>query len=157
MAYEPTTWKSGDTITSTKLNKIENGITNAGLVKTVDIIVTNDGDTMELNCTWQQLYDWMNAGCLVLAKGGVTSTWNSFEGTGSEEYHHVAPILTVAHSHFEAVGGEIEDSYVVSALIVDGPSSGLIPFAAPASDEHPVYGSSEPSTEPYTEPGGGVK
>lgn len=30
MAYEPTQWKAGDTVTSAKLNKIEQGIANAG-------------------------------------------------------------------------------------------------------------------------------
>jgi len=30
MAYTPTTWVTGDTVTATKLNKIENGIASAG-------------------------------------------------------------------------------------------------------------------------------
>lgn len=30
MAYTPTTWTTGDTITATAMNKIENGIANAG-------------------------------------------------------------------------------------------------------------------------------
>ena len=30
MAYNPTTWNTGDTITATAMNKIENGIANAG-------------------------------------------------------------------------------------------------------------------------------
>lgn len=30
MAYTPTTWQTGDTITATAMNKIENGIANAG-------------------------------------------------------------------------------------------------------------------------------
>ena len=30
MAYTPTTWVTGDTVTATKMNKIENGIANAG-------------------------------------------------------------------------------------------------------------------------------
>ena len=30
MSYTPTTWTTGDTITATALNKIENGIANAG-------------------------------------------------------------------------------------------------------------------------------
>ena len=29
MAYTPTNWKSGDTVTSTKLNKIEQGVSDA--------------------------------------------------------------------------------------------------------------------------------
>ena len=30
MSYEPTNWKSGDTVTSAKLNKLEQGVANAG-------------------------------------------------------------------------------------------------------------------------------
>lgn len=30
MAYNPTEWKCGDTITAEKLNKMEDGIANAG-------------------------------------------------------------------------------------------------------------------------------
>lgn len=30
MSYTPTTWTTGDTVTATKMNKIENGIANAG-------------------------------------------------------------------------------------------------------------------------------
>jgi len=30
MAYEPTTWKAGDTVTSAKLNKLEQGVAANG-------------------------------------------------------------------------------------------------------------------------------
>ena len=36
MAYEPTVWKSGDVVTSAKLNNIESGIVNSLLVVTAD-------------------------------------------------------------------------------------------------------------------------
>lgn len=36
MAYEPTVWKSGDVVTSAKLNNIESGIVNSLLVVTMD-------------------------------------------------------------------------------------------------------------------------
>jgi len=32
MSYTPTVWKAGDTVTSTKLNKLENGIANNGIL-----------------------------------------------------------------------------------------------------------------------------
>jgi len=40
MAYEPTTWKSGDVVTSAKLNKIEQGIASGGV-----LVVAEDADT----------------------------------------------------------------------------------------------------------------
>ena len=54
MSYEPTEWKSGDVISSVKLNKIENGIVNSDRVKIVDMILINDGaGGTEIDCTWQ--------------------------------------------------------------------------------------------------------
>lgn len=42
MSYTPTSWTTGDTITATAMNKIENGIANAGNVATV-IVDFNKG------------------------------------------------------------------------------------------------------------------
>jgi len=50
MSYEPTTWKSGDTVTSAKLNKMEQGIANAGA-----LVVTDTNGT--LDHTFQEIYD----------------------------------------------------------------------------------------------------
>ncbi len=56
MPYEPTNWKSGDVVTSAKLNKIENAI--GGLVVTA----TTEDDTTTLNKTWQEIYDAFSGG-----------------------------------------------------------------------------------------------
>lgn len=50
MSYSPTTWESGDTITSAKLNKMEQGIANAGTL----IVHANNGT---LDKTWQEIHD----------------------------------------------------------------------------------------------------
>lgn len=42
MSYTPTTWTTGDTITATAMNKIENGIANPGRVAIV-CVDTTDG------------------------------------------------------------------------------------------------------------------
>lgn len=41
MSYTPTTWTTGDTITASALNKIENGVANAGSVATVCVDITD--------------------------------------------------------------------------------------------------------------------
>lgn len=51
MSYTPTNWQSGDTITSAKLNKIENGIAGSVLFATVDM------STQSLDKTWQEIAD----------------------------------------------------------------------------------------------------
>lgn len=50
MAYEPTTWKSGDVVTSAKLNKIEAGIASGGV-----LVVTDTEGTLDK--TWQEIHD----------------------------------------------------------------------------------------------------
>ncbi len=50
MSYTPNTWKSGDVVTSAKLNNIEQGIANAGAM----IVHDNNGT---LDKTWQEIHD----------------------------------------------------------------------------------------------------
>jgi hypothetical protein len=57
MAYEPTTWKSGDVVTSEKLNKIEQGIAagSSGGNGAMTVGVVIDGNTITLDKTWKEL------------------------------------------------------------------------------------------------------
>lgn len=57
MSYTPTTWVTGDTVTATKLNKLEQGVANAGSALIVDV---ESGET--LNKTMQEIYDALSAG-----------------------------------------------------------------------------------------------
>lgn len=61
MSYEPTNWKTGDVVTSTKLNHMEQGIADAGQMMVVRI----DPDTGALQSTWQEIYDALKAGVFV--------------------------------------------------------------------------------------------
>lgn len=56
MSYEPTNWKAGDTVTSAKLNKIEQGIKNSILVANL-IYDDYENGIMHLDKTWQEIYD----------------------------------------------------------------------------------------------------
>lgn len=51
MAYEPTSWKAGDIVTSAKLNKMEQGIAGAGAL----IVHVDENDTLDK--TWQEIHD----------------------------------------------------------------------------------------------------
>ena len=53
MAYEPTNWKAGDTVTSAKLNKIEQGI--AGGANILIINEVPEDDLLVLDKTWQEI------------------------------------------------------------------------------------------------------
>lgn len=68
MSYEPTNWKSGDTVTSAKLNKMEQGIANAGggaLV--VNVTETEDAGRYYYTCdkTAQEILAALEIGVVV--------------------------------------------------------------------------------------------
>lgn len=62
MAYNKNTWKSGDVVTSAKLNNIENGI--AG-VDGMNVVLQIDDETMQLPIKAGELYSLCEAGALV--------------------------------------------------------------------------------------------
>lgn len=59
MAYEPTNWSDGDIVTAEKLNKIEQGVTNAGAGSGGGMVVEINAveDDMVMNHTWKEIYD----------------------------------------------------------------------------------------------------
>ena len=60
MSYTPTTWTTGDTITASAMNKIENGIANVGSALIVQTSYVNGNLTLDK--TIQELYDATIAG-----------------------------------------------------------------------------------------------
>lgn len=60
MSYEPTTWQAGDTITSSKLNKMEQGIAAGGQITVVHF--TQDGNLLITDKTWQEIYNALEYG-----------------------------------------------------------------------------------------------
>lgn len=52
MSYTPTNWKTGDVVTSEKLNKLENGVATAG-----GVLVVNASESGMLDHTWQEIAD----------------------------------------------------------------------------------------------------
>lgn len=62
MAYEPTNWKSGDVVTSAKLNKLEQGVANTVVV--CDISLADSTSSM----TGTELLNAINAGYYVVGR-----------------------------------------------------------------------------------------
>ena len=52
MAYTPTTWVAGDTVTATKLNKLEQGVANAGGGSGLDAVITFSVDSPSQSSTF---------------------------------------------------------------------------------------------------------
>lgn len=81
MAYTPTTWATGDTVTATKLNKIEQGIANAGSAMIVNVV------NNALDKTYTEIYDAITSGVPVYMRYGYGSS-ESFSETQT-----LAPIV----------------------------------------------------------------
>lgn len=65
MSYTKTTWATGDVVTSTKLNNIENGVSFA---QPVMMTGTWDEGVCTFDMTYQEIYDAVVSGQLVAAK-----------------------------------------------------------------------------------------
>lgn len=79
MSYTPTTWTTGDTITATAMNKIENGIANAGGVLVCNSSYSQDADTFVLDKTAQEIYNALLANTPVYIKyqyGAIDSSYS---------------------------------------------------------------------------------
>ena len=76
MAYEPTEWKSGDVVTSAKLNKLEQAVAGCSLV----VHATTEGDVKTLDKTWQEIFDAFSAGASVVVVIGETEAHHVQKG-----------------------------------------------------------------------------
>lgn len=66
MAYTPTVWATGDTITAEKLNKAENGIAAANML----VVFTSTEDGITASETFETVLTALNAGAHVMFKMG---------------------------------------------------------------------------------------
>lgn len=89
MSYTPTTWTTGDTITASAMNKIENGIANAGGVLVCNSSYSQDVNTYVLDKTVQEIYDALLAGTPVYIK----YQYGTFEDYSGNLY--LAPVIKI--------------------------------------------------------------
>ena len=128
MAYEPTSWKAGDIVTSAKLNKIEGGIVGAEPMVVTATTYSEDGNTgLRLSATWKEIHDAVTAHKLVI----IDST---LDGTG---YNYLAKSMLVLQTWVY----ENETDYWVTALGVSleaTDKSAIYAFAADGENSYPV-------------------
>ena len=117
MSYTPTQWSAGDTVTSAKLNKMEQGITDSNKILIINL-TQEDGEACIMDKTWRQIYDADYAICRF--SGGE----NGIYGT---KYYSINSITASPDS----------DSYTVELT----PNSDFDFFDAPSENDYPVYGS----------------
>lgn len=139
MPYEPTTWKTGDVVTSAKLNKMEAGIANAGGSGGGALIVNIVEDELgyaTLDKTWQEIRD---ASFCVMK-----------QAISADQVEQVSVVSTYYISKTpSAEEGKI--NYIVAITSGQGE---LVEFTADSPDGYPTSNHNQQSDDEPQEPTG---
>lgn len=129
MAYTPTTWQTGDTVTSEKLNKLETGVQSASSPTfPVEFTVTGTGAGTEVTCnkTYQQIADAYTSGKHVygILSDGTLSLDDTYDNTftfvGIAIYSEADNSVSICVSSFAVSESGVNyeyNKYVCSATI----------------------------------------
>ena len=113
MSYTPTQWVTGDKVTATKLNKLENGVANAGGT----LIITDNGTALDK--TFAEIYDAVHSGtpCYIHYTGN-----ESTQSLDNDYGYHVELLPVVSVFKYNTY-------YRVYALVVGTQSFNNVDFA----------------------------
>lgn len=113
MGYTPTAWNTGDTITASAMNKIENGIANAGSA----VIVTDTNGTLDK--TFAEIYDLIHSGTPCYIKRVDDEAPSDLDSTYSYNIQ-LMPIVAIYKYNEDY---RIYSSHAVSSAYTSGLSS----------------------------------
>lgn len=125
MSYEPTVWETGDVITSTKLNKLENGLAEAsgggtgGGVLKVKMTWNEDYSSCTLDKTYAEIYS--------ACQNGVIISIGEDADTGALSLWMVCEV------------GYINETYEVGILPMHNLQSGALSFVAETENSYPAF------------------
>jgi hypothetical protein len=71
MSYTPTEWKTGDIVSSQRLNKLEEGVKDAYEV----MVINNTGGVLDK--TWQEIHDAMDQGKMCIVRTDTSVPFSS--------------------------------------------------------------------------------
>lgn len=136
MAYTPTTWNTGDDVTATKLNKIENGIANAGNAVIITETNTNNGT---LDKTFAEIYDLIHSGtpCYIKKLDGEAQS----NLDNSYAYNiQLMPIVAIFKYNDDY---RIYSSYAIGSgnqsSIYNIGSPAIVTYQVSSSDDYPTF------------------
>lgn len=138
MSYTPTSWSTGDTITAAAMNKIENGIANAGSALICSSTYDSSEGTYILDKTAEEIYDALLAGTPAYIKYQY-GTPASYAGV-----LYLAPIIkfsTYEYTSFIKIYASKPIIATVSGTSAVG-IPGVLVYSAGGLDEYPVYNAS---------------
>lgn len=117
MAYEPTNWKTGDVVTSAKLNKLEQGVAAGSGVLVVTATEDDDTGVLTLDKTASEIYGAMKSGGVLVDAEDASYGIFSF----------VCGSLSLGAYNF----------YSIVISIIDGSVKGTLHFQAQTGTDYP--------------------
>lgn len=134
MSYTPTTWTTGDTITASALNKIEQGIADGGGGGGA-VIITDDGTSLDK--TYAEIYDLINSGtpCYISWTG-----YRSMSDLDSDYVYNVClmPICYVyKYDNAYRVIAYCGNTESIDSIITGTPCT--YTYQVSSSDEYPTF------------------
>ena len=136
MSYTPTTWTTGDTVTATKMNKLEQGVANAGSALICTCAYVSEEGGYFLDKTVAEIYDAYNAGTPIFIKFSY--------GTGYDQYqswHFMMPVVQLYSYAYQDVlkiiATRAKRQDVSGAYLSWTPA--LMIFSATGASYHPQY------------------
>lgn len=134
MAYNPTTWQTGDTITATAMNKIENGIANAGSALVVQATIAEGQITC--NKTVQEIYNAMTSGTPVYIAWAYGTLGVDF--TSHTYFAPVVKIYSYSTTDIIYICASVATTANVSNIAYPQ-TSAIAMFSATSMNGYPVY------------------
>lgn len=143
MSYTPTTWNTGDTITASALNKIENGIANAGGGGTAWVTLSASGYGSASHTFAQvfyALYDSNSSKWIVVSDS--ENPWVPIFGYAQPDYRLMPPQALPEDENIGLFITCYSDEISVTGDIDDEPTLVYYSYGSVISgDTHRIYGS----------------
>lgn len=135
MAYTPTTWTTGDTITASAMNKIEQGIANSGGALVCNTSYNFSIGKHVLDKTVQEIYDALLSGTPAYIKFQY-GTMADYSGT-----LYLAPIIRISNyiytEDIKIYANRPVDRQVSNVGTAGAPS--ILVYSATGLNEYPVF------------------
>ena len=112
MSYTPTNWVTGDTITASAMNKIENGIANAGSTTPLVVTVTESGADLICNKTFNQVKAAMDSNQAVYFDFTGTSDWDNAYSLAVGYSNSVYSVITFVNQNIFTFFAASADGYL---------------------------------------------
>ena len=135
MSYTPTTWTTGDTITASAMNKIEQGIANGGSGALI-CNTSYNGNTYVLDKTTKEIYDALLAGIPAYIKFQYGNPYEDYVGS-----MYIAPIIRITNYNYASsfkIYASRPTVAAVSSYYGAGVPSVLV-YTSDGFDDYPTY------------------